>query len=47
MGGMEGMGEMVYLVLVDPKDREEKWDLRDHTEVEEKRGSKVPVVHKD
>ena len=47
MGGMEEMGEMVYLVLVGLKDREERWDLRDQSEVGEKRGSKVPVVLKD
>ena len=41
------MGETVYLVPVGLKDREEKWDLRDHSEVGEKRGSKVPVVSKD
>ena len=47
VGGMEEMGETVYLVLVGLKDREERWDLRDHSEVGEKRGSKVPVDPKD
>ena len=47
MGGMEGMGETVYLVPVGLKDREERWDLREQSEVGEKRGTKVPVVPKD
>ena len=44
---MEGMGKMEYLVHVGLKDREERSDLRDQTEVGEKKGSKVQVVHKD
>ena len=44
---MEGMGEMGCLVLVDPKDREERLDLRDQLEVGEKKGSKVLMAHKD
>ena len=46
MGGMEGMGEMVCLVLVGLKDREERLGHRDQLELGEKRGDKVPVVYK-
>ena len=38
------MNWMECLVLVGLKDR---WDLRDQLEVEEEKGSKVPVAHKD
>ena len=41
------MDEMVCLVPMGLKDREERWDLRDQSEVGEKRGRKVPVVFKD
>ena len=41
------MGETVYLVSVGLKDREERWDLREQSEVGEKRGSKLPVVLED
>ena len=41
------MGEMECLVLVDLKDREERLGYRDQLELGEKRGNKVPVVHKD
>ena len=46
-GEMEGMGEMVCLVLGELKDRRERLGYRDQLELGEKRGSKVPVVHKD
>ena len=43
-GGMEEMGETVYLVLVGLKDREERLGYRDQLELGEKRGSKVPGI---
>ena len=46
-GEMEGMGETECLVHVGLKDRGERSDLRDQSEVGEKKGSKVPVAHKD
>ena len=47
MGGMEEMGEVVYLAPVGLKDREERWDLREQSEVGEKKGRKVPMDPKD
>ena len=43
-GEMEGMGEMVCLVLGELKDRRERLGYRDQLELGEKRGSKVPGI---
>ena len=41
------MGKMESLVHVDLKERGERGDLRDQTEVGETKGSRVSVVPKD